>query len=124
MFGRRYILTCEDCEVEYVFKKKKLLKAFGKKCPKCGKFELNFDRRKNNRQRTVSNCRDGWRRPIQHYLCECGNPLAGDMNIAEIGDEDGAIEYAKDVIIGYNKGGIFFQKEFLEYAKVRSLKCE
>ena len=50
-------------------------------------------------------------------MCECGNPLAGDMTIAEMGDEDGAVEYAKGVIEGYNEGGDFFQPEFLEYAK-------
>ena len=39
------------------------------------------------------------------------------MTIAEMGDEDGAVEYAKGVIEGYNEGGDFFQPEFLEYAK-------
>jgi hypothetical protein len=84
-------------------------------CPKCGKFEINFNSRERRNERTVSNCRDGWGRPIYHYLCECGNPLAGTMFIEDQNDNE-LVEYSKYVIEAYNEGGDFFVQGLLDYA--------
>jgi len=95
-------------------------------CPKCKKLDLNFDITKNNKYATVANIRDGWGRPIQHFLCECGNLLAGAMNISGLGNnKEEAIEYAKDIISSYNEYGIFFDKSLLDktikIAKIKGL---
>lgn len=74
-------------------------------CPVCGKEQIADDRLYRN-ERTIINCRDGFGRVITHYKCECGNYLAGSMDIA--GYEDHMVQYCKDIIKGYNKGGCFF----------------
>lgn len=31
-----YILSCRDCSVEYLFRRRKPLHDFGQRCPRCG----------------------------------------------------------------------------------------
>lgn len=86
-------------------------------CPKCGKTEnwKEEDFRKHRKNQTLVNIRDGYGRPIRHYLCDCGNYLAGEMCTAGY-DEDG-IEYAKHIITAYNEGGNYFEPLILKKAK-------
>ena len=44
---------------------------------------------------------------IKHYKCECGNYLAGSMNISGYEDNKDFIEYCKYLIKEYNKDGVF-----------------
>lgn len=74
-------------------------------CPACGKEEIRSDDPYKT-ERTVLNLRDGYGRPITHYKCECGNYLAGSMDIS--GWEEHMIRYCKDTIRGYNKGGSYY----------------
>lgn len=86
-------------------------------CPKCEKFVMNFNRRDNQKYIIVPNMRGGYGRPIAHYLCECGNPLAGDMDIRGLSDdEEMNVNYAKDIITAYNEGGDYFEQGLLDYA--------
>lgn len=78
-------------------------------CPVCGKEEIRSDDPYKN-ERTISNLRDGYGRPITHYKCECGNYLAGSMSISGWGDF--MIQYCKDTIRGYNKGGCYYAGTF------------
>lgn len=90
-------------------------------CPKCGKLEMVFDRDKNRINGTVTNMRDGYGRPIKHYMCECGNPLAGDMDIRGMMKDEyeyEAIDYAKSIITEYNEGGMFFEQSLLDKANM------
>ena len=87
-------------------------------CPKCGRSEIltdasEFDRYKS--EKTISNLRGGYGRPITHYKCICGNFLAGSMDVSEW-DDDG-IMYAKAVIRGYNEGGAYFEQRMLDAVK-------
>jgi hypothetical protein len=88
-------------------------------CPKCGKFELNFDVAKHKSERTVINIRDCYSRPIIHYMCECGNPLAGNMEIRGLMKDEydyEAVDYAKSIITAYNEGGDYFEQGLLDKA--------
>lgn len=86
-------------------------------CPQCGKLDLQFNMQDNYKNSTVTNMRDGWGRPIKHFLCECGNPLAGVINICELGNsEEDAIKYAKELIADYNEGGLYFKRSLLDQA--------
>ena len=88
-------------------------------CPKCKKIEMDFNKRSYRQYQTVSNIRDGYSRPITHFLCECGNPLAGSMDIRGLIEEDHpnkAVDYAKDIITAYNEGGDYFSQGLLDCA--------
>lgn len=52
--------------------------------------------------------RDGYGRPIRHYKCECGNYLAGSMDVNGWLDNPDAILYCKGLIEDYNPGGCFY----------------
>ena len=88
-------------------------------CPECGKKQvLNHDPYEN--KHTITNMRCGYGRPIRHYKCECGNYLAGSMDVTNW-DEEG-IKYAMDVIKSYNKGGTFYNfddtQDIAEHAEI------
>lgn len=74
-------------------------------CPECGKKQI-LNNNPYERDKTITNIRDGYGRPITHYKCECGNYLAGSMDVTGW-DEDG-VEYAKETISGYNRGGCYY----------------
>lgn len=74
-------------------------------CPICGKEEIRNDDPYKN-ERTITNIRDGYGRPIFHYKCECGNYLAGSMDVS--GWDERMIQYCKDTIRGYNKDGCYY----------------
>ena len=83
-------------------------------CPKCDMQQLlNYN--PYRKQETINNMRDGYGRPIRHYLCECGNYLAGSMDVTDWGD--GGISYAKKLIADYNKDGMFYEDGLYEKAK-------
>ena len=59
-------------------------------CPECNKEEItNSELYKN--EYTINNMRDGYGRPIRHYKCECGNYLAGSMDINGWENDENAI---------------------------------
>lgn len=76
-------------------------------CPECGKEEIKKGCPSRN-EVTFANIRDGFGRPITHYKCECGNLLAGSMDISGWEDDEDLIFYAKDTIKGYNKNGCYY----------------
>lgn len=76
-------------------------------CPECNKEEIRNDDPYKN-EYTISNMRDGYGRPIRHYKCECGNYLAGSMDVDGWVDDKDAIEYCKVTIKGYNRGGCYY----------------
>ena len=76
-------------------------------CPKCKKEEIRSDN-PYRYEETIVNMRDGYGRPIRHYRCECGNYLAGSMDVSGWADDPGAILYCKETIDGYNPGGCFY----------------
>lgn len=76
-------------------------------CPKCNKEKISADDIYRG-EYTINNMRGGYGRPIRHYKCECGNYLAGSMDVSGWEDDDGLIEYCKDTIKGYNKDGCFY----------------
>ena len=59
-------------------------------------------------EETITNIRDGWGRPIRHYKCECGNYLAGSMDVSGWVDDQNAILYCKGLIEDYNPGGCYY----------------
>lgn len=73
-------------------------------CPKCGKEEIK-NVYPSRDEITFRNIRDGYGRPIVHYKCECGNLLAGSIDISELNEN--AIRYDKDIITCYNSGGCY-----------------
>lgn len=75
-------------------------------CPKCGKLEIKSNR--SPIDSTFANIRDGYGRTITHYKCECGNLLAGSMDVTGFEDDNAFIIYAKETIKGYNKGGCYY----------------
>ena len=76
-------------------------------CPECNKEEIRNDD-PYKYEYTISNIRDGYGRPIIHYKCECGNYLAGSMDVNGWIDDKNAIEYCKETIQGYNRGGCYY----------------
>lgn len=74
-------------------------------CPSCGKETVVTNNRENpyRGEDTILNIRDGFGRSIRHYKCECGNYLAGCMNIE--GFDDHGVDYAKSIIKGYQRDG-------------------
>ena len=76
-------------------------------CPKCKKEEIREDN-PYRYEETITNMRDGWGRPIRHYKCECGNYLAGSMDVSGWVDDQNAILYCKETINGYNPGGCYY----------------
>ena len=76
-------------------------------CPKCKKEEIREDN-PYRYEETIANMRDGWGRPIRHYKCECGNYLAGSMDVSGWVDDPDAILYCKETIEGYNPGGCYY----------------
>ena len=76
-------------------------------CPMCGKEEIRNDNPYKN-EKTIVNMRDGYGRPISHYKCECGNYLAGSMDVTDWVNDESMIGYAKGIIEGYNKGGCYY----------------
>lgn len=76
-------------------------------CPKCKKEEIREDN-PYKYEETIINMRDGWGRPIRHYKCECGNYLAGSMDVNGWEDDPDAILYCKGLIEDYNPGGCFY----------------
>lgn len=80
-------------------------------CPKCGKEQISKEDLYKG-EYAVANIRDGYGRPIRHYKCECGNYLAGSMDVTGWEDDKGSILYAKDVIKGYNLGGCYYESNY------------
>lgn len=76
-------------------------------CPECRREEINITNPPLNKI-TYRNIRDGYGRPITHYECECGNILAGSIDVSGFEKEAGLIDYFKMVIEGYNKGGCYY----------------
>ena len=77
-------------------------------CPECGKEQITSEQLYQTEE-TITNMRDGYGRPIKHYKCECGNYLAGRMDVNGWEDNKEAIAYAKDTIKQYNRDGIFYE---------------
>lgn len=77
-------------------------------CPECNKEEIRNDDPYKN-EYTINNMRDGYGRPIRHYKCECGNYLAGSMDVNGWVDDKDAILYCKETIKGYNRGGWYYK---------------
>lgn len=76
-------------------------------CPECNKEEIRNDD-PYKYEYTINNMRGGYGRPIRHYKCECGNYLAGSMDINGWVDDKDAILYCKETIEGYNRGGCYY----------------
>ena len=76
-------------------------------CPKCQKEEIREDN-PYRYEETITNMRDGYGRPIRHYRCECGNYLAGSMDVSGWLDDPDAILYCKGLIEDYNPGGCYY----------------
>lgn len=76
-------------------------------CPKCKKEEIRDDN-PYRYEETITNMRDGYGRPIRHYKCECGNYLAGSMDVSGWLDDPNTILYCKETIEGYNPGGCYY----------------
>ena len=74
-------------------------------CPECGKEQI-LNNNPYKTEKTIINIRYGYVRPITHYKCECGNSLAGSMDVT--GWNKDGIEYAKKTIAGYNRGGCYY----------------
>lgn len=74
-------------------------------CPECGKAQI-LNNNPYKTEKTIINIRYGYVRPITHYKCECGNYLAGSMDVT--GWNKDAIEYAKKTIAAYNRGGCYY----------------
>lgn len=94
-------------------------------CPECNKEEITTNDLYKN-EYSINNMRDGYGRPIRHYKCECGNYLAGSMDINGWENDENAILYCKETIKGYNRGGCYYcdtgmlkdnQLELFEQAK-------
>ena len=76
-------------------------------CPKCKKEEIRSDN-PYRYEETIVNMRDGYGRPIRHYKCECGNYLAGSMDVNGWLDNPDAVLYCKGLIKDYNPGGCYY----------------
>lgn len=76
-------------------------------CPKCHKEKITNDDVYKN-EYTIANMRGGYGRPIRHYKCECGNYLAGSMDISDWENDKYMIEFCKETIEDYNKNGDYY----------------
>lgn len=76
-------------------------------CPVCKKEEIKNGGVPKDEQ-TLLNVRDGYGRPIIHYKCECGNYLAGSINIIGLMADKDSLIYYKELIKEYNKGGCYY----------------
>lgn len=87
-------------------------------CPVCGKeqYQTNRSGQLYQNEATLSNLRGGYGRPIKHYKCECGNYLAGSMDLSGWEDQE-SVEYAKDIIRGYSRGGVCYSDDIFDAAK-------
>lgn len=82
-------------------------------CPKCKKEIKDMSNcYPPINTKTTTNLRDGYGRIIKHYKCECGNYLAG---VVEVKDND-EWDYMKEIIREYNPGGTFYTDELLAHA--------
>lgn len=90
-------------------------------CPKCGKEEIKNEYIKE-RDITYRNIRDGYGRPITHYKCECGNLLAGSVDISGWENDEHPLIYIKHVIKDYNKDGAFYAEGFYEFVEKNYLE--
>lgn len=89
-------------------------------CPKCKKEEIRSDNPYRGEE-TITNMRDGYGRPIRHYKCECGNYLAGSMDVNGFVDDSNAILYYKDIIESYNPGGCFYDRTMTLYGGISDM---
>ena len=87
-------------------------------CPECGNEEIKNDY-PLRKKITYKNIRDGFGRPITHYKCECGNLLAGSMDVSGWEDKKDLIVYAKETIERYNKGGRYYADGLYELVEKR-----
>ena len=87
-------------------------------CPECGREEMKNDY-PSRKEVTYANIRDGYGRGIRHYKCECGNLLAGSINVYGWENDIGLIDYSKHVIKGYNKGGRYYSDGLYEAVEKR-----
>lgn len=65
-------------------------------------------------EKSLTNTRGGFGRPITHYKCNCGNFLAGSMDVS--GWDGDGIDYTKSIIREYNEGGRYFTTSMLNEA--------
>lgn len=74
----------------------------------------------------VGNIRDGYGHPLYHMKCDCGNYWAAGIYFSkdEVDKDQSLIDYIKEVITGYNKGGVFYQDGFYEYVEKRISNIE
>ena len=82
-------------------------------CPECGREEIK-DSSPPKDERTLLNIRDGYGRPITHYRCECGNYLAGSININGLTVNENSLDYYRELIKGYNRGGRYYEDGLYE----------
>ena len=75
-------------------------------CPECNREQILGANNPYINEKTIINLRDGYGRPIVHYKCECGNYLAGSMDIT--GLDEHKVQYCKNIIREYNKNGCFY----------------
>lgn len=87
-------------------------------CPECKKEEIKNGLPPRN-EITFTNIRDGYGRPITHYKCECGNYLAGSIDITGLEIDENGIAYYKEVIAAYNKGGHYYTDGLYEKIEER-----
>lgn len=82
-------------------------------CPKCEKCFVNHNDiiPKNS----VAGEIDGIETGIYHVKCDCGNYLAGYMQIEP--DSLLLIDYARNHIRRFNKGGIWYSRKYKELIK-------
>ena len=88
-------------------------------CPVCHKEEIKKDYPLRS-SITFVNTRDGYGRPIVHYKCECGNLLAGSIDITGYENDNYLLQYSKVLIEGYNKDGRYYTDGLYEAIEERS----
>lgn len=93
-------------------------------CPQCGKTNPNYKHDKF--KFSFGNIRDGYGRPLHHTKCECGNYLAAYISFTEedVNEDVGLLPYIRDLITGYNSGGIYYTEGFYEYVENKSKKYD
>ena len=77
-------------------------------CPQCNKLDMDFRISLDIPQ--VVNIRDGYGHPLYHVKCECGNCLSAGIHYTkeEVESDLGLLDYIKEIITNYNKGGYFY----------------